>query len=182
VQIIMLDMRTFLDVVSNEPITPTTDTTKTMLGEAQWAWLKTELLKPAKIRIIGSSSQFSPQNNGWEGWFNYPHEQERFYRTLRETNAEGAFFISGDVHYSEISKRSPADLYPIYDFTASGLTHKENALAANSYRVGSGFADLNFGMIRIDWDATPVTVSLETYNKPGTMVRQLVLSLDDLKF
>jgi hypothetical protein len=62
------------------------------------------------------------------------------------------------------------------------LTHKENALAANSYRVGTGFVDLNFALIRIDWNATPVTISFETYNKPGTMMRQLVINLDELKF
>lgn len=182
VQIILLDMRTFLDVVSAEPITPTSDTSLTMLGAAQWAWLRSELLKPAKIRIIGSSSQFGPQSNSWEGWFNYPHEQERFYSLLRETGAEGAFLLSGDVHYSEISKRTPDALYPIYDFTSSGLTHKENALKPNTYRVGSGYADLNFGMIRIDWNASPVTISMETYNKPGTLVRQLVINLDELQF
>ena len=182
VQIIMLDMRTFLNVISPEPITPTTDTTKNMLGATQWAWFKAELLKPAKIRIIASSSQFGPQSDGWEGWFNYPHEQERMYNALKDAHAEGAFIISGDVHYSEISQRTSPGLYPLYDFTSSGLTHKENALAANSYRVGTGFADLNFAMIRIDWNASPVTITFETYNKPGTLVRQMAINLDDLKF
>jgi alkaline phosphatase D len=182
VQFLVLDMRTFLDVISGEPISPTSDVSKDMLGDAQWTWLRAELLKPAKIRVIVSSSQFGPQANGWEGWFNYPHEQEKLYQALRDANAEGAFIVSGDVHYSEISKRTPANLYPIYDFTASGLTHKENALAGNSFRVGNGFADMNFGLIRINWNAVPVTISFETYSKPGALVRQQVITLDDLKF
>lgn len=35
-QIIMLDTRWFLDVISPEPISPTSDITKTILGEVQW--------------------------------------------------------------------------------------------------------------------------------------------------
>jgi hypothetical protein len=35
---------------------------------------------------------------------------------------EGVFFISGDVHFGEISRYDCATGYPLYDVTASGLT------------------------------------------------------------
>jgi len=182
VQIILLDCRYFLDVISPEPITPTADLTKTILGEAQWAWLEQELQKPAKVRIVVSSSQLGIQNNGWESWANYPHELNRFFNTIKSAHAEGLFVVSGDVHYAEFSKRSPEGQYPIYDFTSSGLTHKENYPAPNMYRVGQAYNNINFGMINIDWAASPVQLSLDVCDKDGEVVRQQLISLDELTF
>ena len=41
---------------------------------------------------------------------------------IEKTKASGVLFISGDVHYSEISKLNSEITYPIYDFTSSGLS------------------------------------------------------------
>ena len=48
-----------------------------MLGEEQWKWLEQELRKPAKLRLIGSGSQFGAGWNGYETWANYPQEKRR---------------------------------------------------------------------------------------------------------
>jgi alkaline phosphatase D len=182
VQIIVLDCRYNLDVISNEPISPTTDTTKSILGATQWAWLASELTKPAKVRIVVSSSQMCIQNNGWEGWPNYPHELNKFFKTVKDANAEGVFVVSGDVHYSEFSKRTPAGQYPIYDFTSSGLTHTESRAAANSFRIGTAYTNLSFGIIDINWAASPVQLSLNICDFNGNVAKQQVISLDELKF
>ena len=182
VQIIVLDCRNFLDVISGEPITPTQDPTKSILGAQQWTWLAAELRKPAKVRIVVSSSQMCIQNNGWEGWPNYPLELQKFFQTVKDANAEGVFVISGDVHYSEFSKRTPAGQYPIYDFTSSGLTHTEASPAANQYRIGDAYRGYNFGMINIDWNASPVNITLDVCSFNGDVQKQQVISLDELKF
>lgn len=181
VQIIMLDTRWFLDVISNEPIAITSDTSKHILGEEEWQWLEQELKVPAKIRIIGSSTQFGIEHNSWEAWANYPHEMDRFFNLIKTTRAEGLFFLSGDVHYSEVSKRIVNGLYPIYDFTSSGLTHAGES-APNLYRVGNSVNEINFGLLRINWKENPVTISQEIYNKSGELKLQHIISLNDLKF
>ncbi len=182
VQVIMLDCRNFLDVLSGEPIEPTTDTSKTILGATQWAWFRQQLQTPAKIRIIVSSTQFATGHNGWETWANFPHEMEKFYQALRDANAEGAFVVSGDVHYAEYSKRTPANLYPIYDFTSSGLTHTEYNPSNNPYRIGDAYRQYNFGVVNIDWNASPVNITLETCAFNGTVAKQISIPLDELKF
>ncbi len=182
VQIIVLDCRNFLNVISAEPISATSDTTKTILGAAQWAWLGQELLKPAKIRIILSSTQLCTAQNGWETWANYPHEIERMFKTIKDAHAEGAFVISGDVHYAEFSRRSKVGQYPLYDFTSSGLTHTENAASVNQYRLGTAYVALNFGMINIDWNASPVTITWQVCDNNGNVTRTQVIPLDELKF
>lgn len=182
VQVILLDCRNFLDVLSGEPIAPTTDTSKTILGATQWAWFRQQLQTPAKIRIIVSSTQFATGHNGWETWANFPHEMEKFYQALRDANAEGAFVVSGDVHYAEYSKRTPANLYPIYDFTSSGLTHTEYNPSNNPYRIGDAYRQYNFGVVNIDWNASPVNITLETCAFNGTVAKQISIPLDELKF
>ncbi len=182
VQVIILDCRNFLDVISGEPISPTADTTKSILGATQWAWLRQQLLIPATIRIVVSSTQLCTAHNGWEAWANYPHEMDKFFRTIKETNAEGVFVVSGDVHYAEFSKRTPAGQYPIIDFTSSGLTHNEANTSVNPFRVGNAVRELNFGMINIDWNTTPATIKMDVCGFNGDVRASQTISLNDLKF
>ncbi len=191
-QIILLDTRWNLDIISGEPISPTSDVTKDILGEAQWTWLEQELLKPADVRIIGTSTQFCIEENGYEAWANYPHEMERMFDLIRSTQAENLFFISGDIHYAELSKREETDLYPIYDLTSSGLTHHELHAQKNKYREGRPFTNLNFGIIDIKWGdeiSTPngrttnaVEVDLTVYNRANTPVIQKTIPMSELTF
>jgi alkaline phosphatase D len=188
VQIIVLDLRTFQSPKGQLPIAGLngyplqTDSKKTMLGAAQWAWFKDELKKPAKIRIIMSSLQFSAEYNRFENWAIFPNEIEKMYSAIREAKAEGVFFLSGDVHYADMNVRKPTNLYPMYDFTSSGLTHLEGKEYVSKYSNIDSYLDLNFGMVRINWDATPVTVKVEICNKAGDVVREKEINLDELKF
>ena len=137
----------------------------TMLGKIQWQWLKNELLKPADLRIIGSSTQFATQYNGYEAWANFPGEQKRMLELIKETKAQGIFFISGDVHYSELSRLPNPDTYPIYDLTCSGLTEEWKFAAPNNYRIGKPVMDNHFGLIKIDWFSEKPSVQLEVWDK-----------------
>ncbi len=56
-----------------------------LLGEAQWAWLETQLQVDADIRLIGSSIQLLADFTGWETWANFPQERQRFFGLLERT-------------------------------------------------------------------------------------------------
>jgi alkaline phosphatase D len=158
----------------------------TMLGAEQWAWLEKELKTPAKIRIILSTVQFNALYNGNENWAALPLEKQKMYDLIKSTGANGVFFISGDVHYAEFTKTQPAGMYPIYDFTSSGITHHEDNVPNGnaSIRIGNGWQYVNFGFLTIDWDANPVTIKAEIYgNTPDRTPRiEHTVSLDELKF
>lgn len=160
-QIILPDLRTFRDSLCRGGVDedcygeyiPCTDPAKAMLGEAQWKWLEGELRKPADLRIIGSSTQFLVDFNGWEAWANLPYERERFLKLIADTKANGVVFISGDLHYAEMSRlqRTDIGLYPIYDLTSSGLTHGHSCAGENKNRIHGAYMKPNFGMLTIDW-------------------------------
>lgn len=183
-QIIVLDTRWNLDNPGPEPIAVITDVTKKMLSDEQWNWLKEELSKPAKVRIICSPTQFCTEHNGFEAWANFPHEQERMFQTLRDAQAAGAFIISGDVHMAEINKRQPTALYPLYDFTASGLAifpHGSNS-RPSIYREGNYYDKDNFGMIDINWNGDSSEVTFTAFDSIGVQLLTKTISVSDLKF
>lgn len=167
----------------------------TILGATQWAWLEEELKKPAKIRIIMSSLQFNSNYGGGENWAVLPLEKQKMYDLIKSTRAEGVFFLSGDVHFAELTKTQPSGLYPIYDVTASGITHHEDKVSSlnDNIRVGNGYQYVNFGFLDIDWNASPVSIKLQVFgNNNGSGPNGFLISsdarishtvtLDELKF
>lgn len=176
VQFILLDTRTFRqDLLPNDkkkghkndyrPHTHSSDST--LLGAEQWAWLETQLHQPAQLRIIATSNQFSHEYNGWESWTNFPAEQQRMIHLIKKTKANGVVFISGDVHWGELSKRPVGGGYPLYDVTSSGITQEWATTEPNRYRVGEVVRNNNFGWIEIDWSKTIPDVRLELYDVKG---------------
>lgn len=147
VRFILLDLR-----YNRQKPGPDTD----MMGEAQWKWLEQELRgNDARLTIIASSVQFVSTIAGFENWDKFPASQRRILDLIRDTGTKGAVFISGDVHYGQLSMRKYDQVpYPIYDLTSSGLTHGNQIFGfKHPYQVdGSRFGYRNFGMVRIDWD------------------------------
>ena len=160
VQVILLDTRTFRSRLKYSFIRfakykndyrPNYSKKATILGQEQWLWLEKKLKKPASIRIMASSNQFGHEYNGYESWTNFPLEQERMLQVIQKTQANGVVFISGDVHWGELSKLENPYTYPIFDCTSSGLTQTWHKTEANENRVGMVVPEANYGLIEIDW-------------------------------
>lgn len=197
VQIILLDTRYFkspmvpddrspeekkrLNIVGG--FIPNDDPEATLLGEEQWAWLEKQLLLPAELRIIASSIQVVADEKGMESWGNFSLERQRLYQLIESTHAEGVVFISGDVHFSEISRTSDGP-YPLYDFTSSSLTHShaEWAQAVNNFRVDDlVYAESTFGVIRIDWSKPSPEITFSAHHVNGSEAFSMPVLLDSLK-
>lgn len=186
VQIILLDTRTFRTELKTLPdnllvYLENNDPNASILGAEQWAWLEQQLKKPADVRIIASSIQFAVEFNNYEAWANFPLEQEKMYNLIASTNASGVFFLSGDVHYSELSKREPTNTYPLYDFTSSGITGV-SSIEPNQYRVGSATNENNIGMIDIDWDGANTKIKFSVLNEAETVLLEEEIILSDIQF
>jgi alkaline phosphatase D len=195
-QLILLDNRTFRDTLrpyNNEfkddgrysfykpDYAPHTSSSPNFLGETQWAWLEEELKKPADIRIIGSGTQFGIEWNGYEAWANYPGEQNRMLELIKKTKANGVFFITGDVHYAELSKLE-TDFYPIYDFTSSGLSSTWYFATPNSNRIEGPIMDNHFGLITINWQGDATTIKMEIWDIRDNQRIEYTIGLDELRF
>jgi alkaline phosphatase D len=195
VQVILLDTRYFrsplikLKKRRGEPgeghtgeYVPNEDPTTTILGEAQWKWFAEQLKTPADVRIIATSIQAIADDHGWEKWGNLPHERKRLFDLLAETKANGIVFISGDRHSAEICGFDPGIGYTLYDVTSSAMNQKVNFQnELNRHRIGSKYAEHNFGTILIDWTETDPTLRLQVRGEKGQVVLQQRVKLGALR-
>lgn len=184
VQIIMLDNRTFRsDLISDaNGYLQNYDSTVTMLGTEQWAWLAQELTVPAKFRIICSSTQFGREYNRQESWSNFPYEQQKMFNTIQQAQANGVVFISGDEHLAELTRRDIPGLYPMYDLTSSGINRGNDDPSSNIYRISNKIITDNFGYIRFNWNLADPTITLSACDKNGDVKIEKVISLSELSF
>ncbi len=188
VQIILLDVRWFRSPLKvtdqrgapgKERYLPDPDPTKTMLGSVQWAWLAEELRKPAEIRLIVSSTQVLAEGHGWERWGNMPLEKQKLIDTIRASGAKGVVLLSGDRHIGALYRETPADLYPLYEATSSGLNMVYwAAKEPGPNRLGALYAAANFGVVDVDWWERKVLLALR--DDGGNTRRAVEIAFDTL--
>jgi alkaline phosphatase D len=195
-QVIMLDCRYFRDKLKKSIIeinkdekyfykldyTPHSDDDKQFLGEEQWKWLEAELSKDADIRLICSGSQFGHEYNGYESWTLFPHERQRMLDLIKKTKANGVMFLSGDVHYAEISKVTEPDLYPIYDITSSGLSSTWKFATPNGNRIEGPVMDNHFGLLTIDWNKKNPAIKMEIWDINNNQRIEYTIKNSDIAF
>jgi alkaline phosphatase D len=154
----------------------------TLLGEEQWKWLEEELKKPADIRLIGSGTQFGISFNGYESWANFPHEQNRMLQLIRKTRANGVVFLTGDVHYAELSRLESEGLYPIYDLTSSGITSTWLFATPNTNRIEGPVMDNHFGLLTIDWQKKDPGIKMEIWDIRDNQRIEYTINLSEISF
>lgn len=193
VQILLLDTRYFRSPLTKRDWRPepgegdrgpygrSLDPQATMLGDVQWAWLASKLREPAEVRIIASSIQVIADGHHWEKWGTMPLERQRLFEVIRQTQASGVLFVSGDRHSAEMAVHDPGVGYPLVDVTSSSLNQpSEWHSEPNQYRVGTKYYAENFGMILIDWTADDPEIRCQVRDINGAVVLQHRLSLSEL--
>jgi alkaline phosphatase D len=191
VQLILLDTRTFRSDLTRRKVEDTThkndyipnqNPDSTILGKEQWQWLEQTLTQEADVRIIASSNQFSHEYNGWESWTNVPHEQQKMLAIINKTQANGVIFISGDVHWGEISKLNNDITYPIYDVTSSGITQTWYNTEPNKNRIGEVIPQNNIGAIDISQQGKNIRLKMAIYDETGKAVVWLSTDINEVSF
>ncbi|XP_057975630.1 uncharacterized protein LOC131162989 isoform X1 [Malania oleifera] len=203
IKVILLDTRYHRDPLFSDG---------SILGSSQWTWLHKELNGPASaltiivssIQVISNLSAVTGPLFYMESWGRFPKERDHLFKLIKDSKRDGVFFISGDVHFGEITRYDCATGYPLYDITSSGLTQAvEKAvppplhlivrfvawLTPSTMRVmgqncryrSCTYGQPNFGAIEIDWDATPVTLKIEVRDVHGHPVTSVNISLLELQ-
>ena len=180
VQLIALDTRSFRDDlrtgIFGRHYLPHTDSSTTMLGEAQWAWLEETLAEPADVRILMSSIQLFDRSHVWERWDTMPHERARLMGLLQASGR--VVIVSGDRHLGGIYREGD-----LYELTSSGLTQSLTRYTSgrrepdvDPLRVGPAVVETNWGVIDLDWTANTIRLSLHDA-EDGHTLQMVELSL-----
>jgi alkaline phosphatase D len=101
---------------------------------------------------------------------------------IAATQATGVVFISGDVHYAEISKLNPPGIYPLYDVTSSGITSTWGFATPNDNRMDGPVMENNFGLITIHWDQPDPLLVMEIFDVKGMKRISREVRLSELAF
>lgn len=187
-QIILLDTRSFRSpmqptdepgVKGKERYVPTADTSRTVLGSEQWAWLKGELEKPAEIRLVISSYQMLAQDHGFEAWHLFPHEVKKFKETIKATGANGVVLLSGDRHIGALYEDLGGP-YPLVELTSSSLNKPIDVPVETlgPPMVGRTYTEANYGTISTDWKAA--TLTLRLHNMEGNVLVERRIPFADM--
>lgn len=196
IQVILLDTRTFRDDLKpyagevdhdkryfySKDYSPYRTEDSTLLGNEQWKWLEEELKKPADIRIICSSTQFAHEYNTYESWTNFPKEKEKLFSILKNHKVNGVLFLSGDVHYGEISMEKNSALYPMYDITSSGLSSTWHYPCPNSNRIEGPIMENHFGILTFSEEKEDILIKSELYDKQNNQRVEYTIKLSELQF
>ena len=130
-----------------------------LLGQEQFAWLKTTLRESeADLHILVSGTQIISEEHRWEKWADYPKTRAWLLKEISDTQTP-TILLSGDRHIHEISiLQDWPGKFPLSDITSSGLTHSWDGFPGetNRHRVGEVFTGLGYGVIYINWsESTP---------------------------
>ncbi len=160
------------------------DTMGDYFGKAQVAWLKTKLKESnATFKFICTGSQVLNDSYYGESYASYPRERNDLFDFIAENNIPGVMFLTGDMHYTELSYREWKG-YPFYDFTSSPLTSPVISWATlykNNYSVpGTVVRKKNFGKISIDGPKDNRVLKMEIYNRYGRKKWERTLNAIDL--
>lgn len=173
-QLVLLDLRWFrtpLIFDKDKGYLPNPDPKATIMGKAQWDWLSDVLKEKADLRIIVSSTQFVSPDHQWEKWANFPNDKKRMIDLIDKLAIKNALFISGDMHYAELSAETSPGGFKIYDLTASGMNLVEpGSQFPNRYRVSLYEKTPHFGLLEIDWQKASVGVTMQIRSDTGKTV------------
>lgn len=182
VKLILLDGRYFRDPLREDRQTKQRylpNKSGDLLGELQWAFLRHELQSSnADIHLIACGIQFIPTEHYYEKWSNFPESRARLFALLSELQPKNPVLLSGDRHIAEVSSITLENYdHPIYEVTASGMTHtwaNKKATETNAYRKGPLVINENYGLLRIQWDREPY-ITAEIRNETNDLLLQVEL-------
>ena len=145
---------------------------KTVIGDKQLTWLLENLVSSkATFKIVAMGGQFlsdAPENAEAYSAGGFSKEREIIINFIYQYNIKNVVFITGDVHYSEISVLKKEGKPAIYDLTFSALTSGPNTSGEswkNTLRIaGTVVMERNYGMIKFSGPAKARKLTVSCLN------------------
>ncbi|MFL5730620.1 MAG: alkaline phosphatase D family protein [Cytophagaceae bacterium] len=160
---------------------------KPYLGDKQLTWLITSLKESkARFKIIVIGNQVINQMPfERENYSNYKKERKSLMKQLKDNRIEGVFFVTGDRHFSEISRKRRRRAYPLYDITVSPLTSGPitTRLNFNTKRIrGSLIRKRNFALLEFCGTGSDRAIKISYFDTKGELLYQNLILADCLTY
>lgn len=160
---------------------------KTQLGEPQLQWLFDNLASSfARIKFVVLGGQFLSTSQEYESYSNYGFdgERKRIIDFIKENNIQNVIFLTGDVHFSEVSVLKEDGKPTIWDITSSPLNSGVNTSAMqqdNKLRIKeSVIMERNYTELKIVGSKADRQIIVNYYNSDGEKLYNLVIKPEEL--
>lgn len=118
-----------------------------MYGTTQFSWLKSELLASnATFKVIVNGSTL-----GSECW---GAQKQALFDYITDNKIGGVLFVTGDIHRSLVTDRTPTGGYPLYELISSGIGSPSTP------------AEYSFGIMEFNTTLADPTVTLKVIQNP----------------
>lgn len=155
---------------------------KTMLGEKQLEWLLENLVTSnATFKIVAMGGQFLSDAATAELYSanGFQRERELIINFIYQYKIKNVIFLTGDIHFSEISVLKQEGQPTIYDFTFSTMTAGVNTSGDtwnNTLRIpGTVTMERNYGMIHFSGPANTRKLTVNCYNTDNRLLWEQVI-------
>lgn len=155
---------------------------ETWLGEKQKQWFKEAIASSkASFKIVCLGGQFLTSSEKGETYINLAKEERQEILDHIDANkVKGVVFLTGDRHFTELSKITTANGIDIWDYTSSPITsgaYANGCQENNSNRVeGTCFADRNYGIIEVKGNKSNRQLVLKCFDKSGEEIWQKIIT------
>jgi len=157
-----------------------------LLGEEQIDWLINNLVSSkARFKVIAIGGQTINNAAVFENYATRADERKKLLDLIEAEHIKGVFFLSGDRHFTELSKLERPNTYPLYDLTCSALTSGVNKKALeekNDTRVeGTVIMEHNFAMLRFTGKDNERVMIVTVYSVNGTVLWEKKIFAKDIQ-
>jgi alkaline phosphatase D len=156
-----------------------------ILGEAQLEWLINSLCySQATFKFVVIGGQVLNSATVHENYSNYPEERKKLLEAIMAEKIPGVIFLTGDRHYTSLSKMNREGTYPLYDLTISPLTSGTYQMRdeVNDFIVQETYlSERNFGLLKLVGKGNERKLIIEVFSWDGKKAWEKEIYAKDLK-
>lgn len=160
---------------------------RSYFGRAQLEWL-IDALKSSKatFKFVVCGGQILNPTEGFENMIGYRAERETLLARLAEERIAGVVFLTGDRHFSEMSRYQLPSGQWLYEITSSPLTASPFSEAEkrekNPYRLeGTLTPKRNFILIRVEGPERERVLRISCYDAQGRLQWEKTIKARELR-
>ena len=159
---------------------------KNYFGRLQIRWLIDNLISStATFKFICTGGQILNPVQVFENYSNYESEKKYLFEQLENNNIKGVIFLTGDRHFSELSKLRLSNGKTIFDFTSSTFTagfYKDACKENNTLRVDNTcYAGRNFAKVEVSGKTNERVLKFSLYDNKGNKLWEYLINQKELE-
>ncbi|MEI2721716.1 MAG: alkaline phosphatase D family protein [Gemmatimonadales bacterium] len=156
------------------------------LGRNQIEWLLNALkASRATFKLVVIGGQTVNNSVTFENYATYGAERTFLLDRLQQEKIPGVIFLSGDKHWTELSRMERGGSYPLYDLTVSPLTAGPSTgwkSEQNAFRVeGTLVSDRNFGLLEVTGPLKERVLTITIQDRTGAVRWKRAIPASELK-